>query len=271
MKLSVTTAVDRLGLSEAYAGKVRFGIGLLGILATWTLIAILYPLAVASPIDTLIEMYVLLVDETTLLRETLSISLFRILIGFSASLILGVLIGLTMGLSNRNEEYLYVVVLTGMMIPSLSWAMITLVILGLNETAIILAIVLTTTPFITVTLWEGVKDIDRDLFEMADAFHITRRDRYRHVIGPQLSPYIFSAARYGLGLCWKITVIVELLGAGEGVGFQLNRQFGLFNLEGVFAWTMYLVVIMIFIEYGIIRTISKRVFKWREIGDQQWR
>ena len=271
MSLSVTTAVDRAGLSEAYEGKVRFGIGLLGIVAVWFLISVLYPLAVASPLETLAEMYDLLVNQTTLVRETLTISLFRIVIGFSVSLILGVALGLVMGLSPRNEEYLYVVVLTGMMIPSLSWAMITLVILGLNETAIILAIILTTTPFITVTLWEGVKDIDRDLFEMAEAFDVTGWSKYRNVIGPQLSPYIFSAARYGLGLCWKITVIVELLGASEGVGFQLNVQFGLFNLEGVFAWTMYLVIIMIFIEYVIIRAISRRVFKWRDIGDGQWR
>jgi len=256
---------------ERHRSKARFVLAIIGVVLFWGLIATVYPLAVASPVDTVRTLATLLTEETSLVVETVTASLIRIVVGFLASLTLGVLIGLAMGMSSRNEDYLYIVVLIGMMIPSLSWAMITLVVLGLSETAIILAIVLTTTPFITVTIWEGVKDIDQELLEMARLYDFSRYDRIRHVIAPQTSPYVFSGARYGLGLCWKITVIVELLGASSGIGYQLNVAFNYFDLEGVFAWTLLLITIMVVIEYGIIRTISQRVFAWREKGAHQWR
>jgi NitT/TauT family transport system permease protein len=259
------------GIPEARQSEVRFLVSVVGVVLFWGLIAFLWPLAISSPIETALALWELITEETALVVDTVTASLVRILVGFLVSLSLGVIVGLAMGMSSRNEDYLYIVVLIGMMIPSLSWAIITLVVLGLSETAIILAIILTTTPFITVTIWEGVKNIDRDLLEMAEIYDISRRDRIRHVIAPQTSPYVFSGARYGLGLCWKITVIVELLGASNGIGYQLNVAFNYFDLKLVFAWTLLLITIMVFIEYGIIRTISTRVFAWREKGAQEWR
>lgn len=266
--MSTQSAYNIPGIQQS---KVRIVISVIGVVVFWGLVAFLWPLAISSPLETGLALWELVAEETSLVVENVTASLIRILIGFVVSLSLGALIGLTMGMSSQYEDYLYIIVLIGMMIPSLSWAIITLVVLGLSETAIISAIILTTTPFITVTIWEGVKDIDRDLLEMAEVYDFSRRDRLRHVITPQTAPYVFSGARYGLGLCWKITVIVELLGASNGIGYQLNVAFNYFDLKLVFAWTLLLIIIMVFIEYGIIRTISKRVFAWRDKGTQQWR
>lgn len=266
-----TSESPAVAIVNRHRSKGRFVIAIVGVIALWSIIALTWPLAVASPIDTLSEVWSLLTLETGLVVETIYASLFRIFVGFFVSLLFGTAIGVAMGVSTQNEDYLYIIVLIGMMIPSLSWAMITLVVLGLSEIAIISAIVLTTTPFIAVTVWEGVKDINQDLLEMATMYDLSGYNRMRHVIVPQISPYVFSAARYGLGLCWKITVVVELLGASSGIGYQLNAAFNLFSLEAVFAWTLILIVIMIFVEYGIIRTISRHVFSWRGKGGHEWR
>ena len=63
---------------------------------------------------------------------------------------------------------------------------------------------------------------------------------------------IFAATRYGLGLAWKVVVVVEMFGTSNGVGYQVMKSYQVFNMEGVIAWTLTFVVAMIIIEYGII-------------------
>lgn len=254
---------------------LRFFVSVVGFVLFWQLFAYLFPLGVATPYATLQYVVVLVTGEGRMLIDTLAISLFRIVSGFLLALLAGTSVGVVMGMFEAGEDYLYVLVLIGMMIPSLSWAMIALVIFGLNEVAIVTAITITTTPFVTVSIWEGVKDADTELLEVARVFKFTRAMTIRHVVLPQIMPYIFSAARYGFGLAWKIAVVVELLGASSGVGYQLNQAFNFASLEGVFGWTMIIVLVMVLIEYGIIRSIERSILSWREPssaaqGGRQW-
>ena len=61
---------------------------------------------------------------------------------------------------------------------------------------------------------------------------------FRHVVLPQLAPYIAAAARSGLSLVWKIVLVAELLGRPNGVGFEIGVAFQLFDIAataGLFA------------------------------------
>lgn len=258
---------DRLGEKPR-----RFAVAIAGFAVVWQAFSILFPLGVASPADTLRWVVELVTRDRGVLVATVSISLFRIVVGFLLALTTGTVLGVLMGMSQRGEDYFYVLVLIGMMVPSLSWAMMSLVVFGLGETAIVIAITVTTTPFIAVSIWEGVKDIDDRLLEVAHVFHLGRWATVRHVILPQIAPFIFSASRYGFGLAWKIAVVVELLGANSGVGFKLNEAFNFASLQGVFGWTLIVVVVMVVIEYGIIRAIEGVVLDWRTPsgGGSRW-
>ena len=49
-----------------------------------------------------------------------------------------------------------------------------------------------------------------------------RLQRLRHIVLPQLAPYLTAATRSGLSLVWKIVLVVELLGRSNGVGFEIG-------------------------------------------------
>ncbi len=72
-----------------------------------------------------------------------------------------------------------------------------------------------------------------------------------------------AAARFGLGIIWKVTVLVELLGRSDGVGYMLNYSFQMFNMADVFAWTMFFTLVMLAIELLILKPIERRLFLWR--------
>ena len=56
-------------------------------------------------------------------------------------------------------------------------------------------------------------------------FRMSRWARLRHIVLPQLSPYIASAGRSGIALIWKIVLVVEFLGRPDGIGFRIHRFF----------------------------------------------
>ena len=85
---------------------------------------------------------------------------------------------------------------------------------------------------------EGARALDPGLAEMAQSFRMTRWRTLRHVMLPQLTPYFFAAARSGLALIWKIVLVVELLGRSNGVGFQIQIYFQLFDVTLILAYTL---------------------------------
>ena len=67
---------------------------------------------------------------------------------------------------------------------------------------------------------------------------MSRWKRLRHVVLPQLSPYLAAASRSGLSLVWKIVLIVELLGRPNGVGFEIGVAFQLFDVTRILAYAL---------------------------------
>ena len=91
-----------------------------------------------------------------------------------------------------------------------------------------------------------------------------RPTRLRHVVLPQLWPYIASSMRNGLAIIWKIVLVVEFLGRSNGVGFQIHLHFQLFDIGTVMAYAMSFVAVMLVIEYGAIAQVEARATDWRQ-------
>jgi NitT/TauT family transport system permease protein len=134
---------------------------------------------------------------------------------------------------------------------------------GLNEPAAIAAVALNKLPNATVTVREGARSLDRSLDEMAQVFNMGPWTRLRHVLIPQLAPYLAAAARSGLSLVWKIVLIVELLGRPNGVGFEIFVAFQLFDVTRILAYAIAFVLVMLAIETFLVQPIERHVSRWR--------
>jgi NitT/TauT family transport system permease protein len=190
-------------------------------------------------------------------------TLLRVGAGLALALLLGVPVGILMGMSRRAETVLDVWVVVGLTVPSLCYAIVAFIWFGLNEGAAILAIAVTAAPSITINIWEGVKNIDTKLVAMARVFEASRPAIVRRVLVPQILPYVMASARFGLGIIWKITVLVELIGRPNGVGFKLFYWYQLADMRQVLAWTLLFTIIMLAIELLILKPIERYLFSWR--------
>ena len=114
-----------------------------------------------------------------------------------------------------------------------------------------------------VNLREGTRQLDRDLMEMARVYRFGPYRLLRHVILPQLQPYLMTAARTGLALIWKIVLVVELLGRSNGMGYQLHLYFQMFNVTGILAYSMAFILVIQCIEWLLLAPIERSATRWR--------
>lgn len=135
--------------------------------------------------------------------------------------------------------------------------------IGLNEVAAITAVTLNKTAMVMVTLREGARALSPEIADMAQVFRLSRMARLRHVLLPQLAPFLAAAARTGLAVIWKIVLVVEFLGRSSGIGFQIHLKFQLFDIAGVLAYALSFVAVMLVIDRMIIRPWDRHATRWR--------
>ena len=187
----------------------------------------------------------------------------RVFVPFVLAWGVSVALGIAMGSSRRLEKFFDIGIVIGLTMPGLAWAIISVMIFGLSEIGAYFAVFVIVLPMITINFWEGVKDIDTDLLEMGYTFDFGTITAVRHVILPQLYPYMLSAGRFGLSLCWKIVVIVEFLGFGSGIGYMIQNDYNMFNMTGVLAWTGLFTLLMLLVEYGGFQLLERKYLGWR--------
>lgn len=232
------------------------------ILAIWQIIALFNsPTYLPGPLLVFQEMGKIFMSGEFLIHMfwTLERVLIGLLLSFSVALVVGVL----MGLSDFWEACFDGPVLVGLAIPGLAWAVIGLMLFGLSEFTQIFAIFMVVTPILAVNLWEGTKALDRKLIEMAVVFKATRPMIIRSVVLPQLIPYSLAAVRLGLALAWKTVVIAETFGATSGIGYKIIESREILSMRGVLAWTLSFTMVMIALEFGVLKIIEARLTAWR--------
>jgi NitT/TauT family transport system permease protein len=193
----------------------------------------------------------------------LGITLLRVLVSFTIAMVLGTVIGLGMdrgSLINRLLDSWLVILLN---LPALVIIVLAYIWVGLTETAAIIAVALNKLPVAIVMVREGARAIDPALDEMATVFRMGGWVRLRHIVLPQLAPYLAAAARSGLSLVWKIVLIVELLGRPNGVGFEIGVAFQLFDVTRILAYALTFVAVMLAIENLLVQPLERHVFRWR--------
>jgi NitT/TauT family transport system permease protein len=236
-------------------------LAVLSVVAVWWLLYLIYPRLLPSPVSTVREAVRLVSDGTFFFH--MYQSLRRVFVGFIVAMFFSVGVGIYMGTVVMGERFFQPLVVLGLTIPGLMWALIAVMLFGINEWSPYFAVTVTIFPMLVINIWAGVKALDKELIDMSRVFHFTPWMKIAQVIIPQLVPNIFAATRYGLGLAWKVVVVVEMFGTSNGVGYQVMKSYQVFNMEGVIAWTLTFVVAMIVIEYGAINFAERRLTAWR--------
>lgn len=278
----MTTALDDTAL-EAKALGAAAGIrrrrylglvaGWLGFLGIWYLVAIIVgnENRMPSPARVIHEIGIIFNgdpsfanDEGGIFWPNFSASVIRVFLGFLAGVVFGTPLGFLMGRSRYWMALLRSPVIILGSIPGLTYAVMVLVIFGISFIGPVMAIGLVSMPYIAINVAEGVRGVDKNLINMSTAFGRSEQQVFRNVVLPSVLPFIFAGVRLSFSLAWKVGQLTEVFGSSEGIGFQVRRNFQLFNLPAVVSWVALFIVFMLILERFVLVRLERRLFRWRQ-------
>jgi NitT/TauT family transport system permease protein len=205
-----------------------------------------------------------LVELTTgdLLRNV-AITLARVAAAALIAFLIGTAIGIFLGRHRDADRFFDSWLIFFLNVPALITIVLCYLWIGLDEAAAITAVALNKIPNVAVTLREGARALDPQYDEMANVFRFDRLKRLRHVLLPQLEPYLAAAARSGLALIWKIVLVVELIGRSSGVGFEIELNFQNFEIGKIFVYALAFMAVIQAIDLAVLQPWERRATRWR--------
>jgi ABC-type nitrate/sulfonate/bicarbonate transport system permease component len=187
--------------------------------------------------------------------------------GFIGGMALGIQMGVFMGIDDYQRKFLTPHVILSLSIPHISWGITATLIFGFDILAPIVATVLVVFPFVAVTIWKGVEDIDGDLLEMSKSFDLSFPRTLRRVIVPNIAPSLLSSSRLALAMSWKTVTITEVFAAGTGMGYKIFSAYEIIDFEEAWAWAVIFMIVILIVEYGIFKPVQRKVFEYRQDAD----
>src|SRR5439155_11893245 len=126
-----------------------------------------------------------------------AVSLRRILVGYSISLVLGIGLGLAIGRFKLLEDTVGSLVFGLQTIPSICWLPFAILWFGLSEAAILFVVVMGALLSITIATDDGVKNTPPLLIQAGKTMGVKGIRLYLWVILPSALPAIVSGMKLG--------------------------------------------------------------------------
>lgn len=180
----------------------------------------------------------------------LGASISRGFVGFALACLSGVTVGLLIGSRSVWDALLGPLLVIMRSAPSISFIVLALIWFKSNGVAIFV-IFLVAFPIVAQNVSEGVRNLDRNLVEMATVFEISRRRRLTSLYLPAIRPYLTAGVAAGMGLTWKVLIAAEVLSYPRwGIGAEMDRARVYLESDQVFAWTFLVIGISLAWDYG---------------------
>jgi len=207
----------------------------LSLLVLWEIMArfhIIDTRLLSSP-SLILHAFIPLLLSGELLYNT-AVSVQRVLWGFLAGSIPGILLGISMGLSPLVRSAFEPMIAATYPIPKLALMPLILLLFGLGETSKIFTIAIGVFYLVVINTMAGVLSIDKIYLDVAQNFGANRKNFYLTVALPGALPMIFAGLKLGMGMALILIVAAELSAAKAGVGWMIWRAYDMFDIEQMF-------------------------------------
>ncbi len=162
------------------------------------------------------------------LQEAVSVSLWRIFLGFVFGTVSGMLVGIAMGLSSYIRAALDPLLSALYTVPKLALLPLFLLVFGLGDLPIILTIVVSVFFFMWIATMAAFAAVDDEYREAAQVFRASRWATFWHVLLPAALPEIFTGLRLSAGMSVLVVIGIEFVNANGGVGALIWNSWQLF-------------------------------------------
>ncbi len=191
--------------------------------------------------------------------QAILVSIQRLVIGYSISLVIGVTLGILIGRNRIVEETLGSLVLGLQALPSICWLPLAILWLHLSEQAVIFVVVMGALFSITLGVDAGVKNTPPVYLKAARNMGARGIALATQVILPAALPAILSGLKQGWSFAWRSLMAAELLYYTVSLGNLLNNARDLDDTSQVIAIMLIIIAIGVAIDSLIFNPIERVV------------
>ncbi len=172
-----------------------------------------------KPIEVLISTEELIVNGK-LLKNTVA-SLFRVSIGFSLAVLLGVPLGIILG-RLENAKFLFNPLVQFLRpISPLAWIPLAMLWFGIGDPPAIFLIFLASFFPMVVSTSVAVESIRPTFFQVAANFNFSRYEVLTKIVIPAITPQVITALRMTIAIAWLVVVAAEMIAVQSGLGYLI--------------------------------------------------
>lgn len=187
------------------------------------------------------------------------VTMKRMLIGYSLSVLLGMGLGLAISSSKLLEETVGGLLVSLQSLPSICWIPLAVLWFGLSEKAILFVVLMGSLLSVTIAMEDGRKQMPK-IYSMAGRNLGARGFRlFWSVLLPASLPYIVSGLKQGWAFGWRSLIQAEMIFLSLGLGQLLMMGRDLSDMSQVIA-VMILIIALGYVVDGLVfKTIERRL------------
>lgn len=148
-------------------------------------------------------------------------------------------------------------------IPPLAYVPLIVMVAGVGRKPQIIVITIATFLIMTVTIYQGVINVDETLIKAARVLGATDKDIFLKVIAPATLPFIITAIRLGSSTALTTLIAAESTGAQAGLGMRIRSLNNSFESAPMLMYVILIGILGMIIE-KIVKYLEKRFTGWQE-------
>lgn len=147
-------------------------------------------------------------------------------------------------------------------IPPIALIPLIILLMGTGEQAKVTVIFITSFLVMTVTVYQGVRNIDYTLVKAAYTFGASDFSIFYRVVVPYAFPFILTAARLGVSTALTTLIAAEMTGTFYGLGSMIQTAQIYFRMDKVILGIICIGIIG-FILDRLLLLVEKRLTRWQ--------
>jgi NitT/TauT family transport system permease protein len=226
------------------------------LLNVWPKVALPSPAMVSSSFEELIQ------DRT--LIDGIAVTMYRLIIGFSISIIVGIVIGLAMVKFSGFGKTMSSFAVGLQSFPSVAWVPFAILLIGLNDFGILFVVIMSSVFSVMMSTYSGVRNIPHIYIRAARNMGAKGFSLFWYLMIPAATPSLLIGLKQAWSFAWHALIGAEILiAASVGLGHVLlvGREFQL--MDQIIASMITIFVIGLIFDRLLFSNLEDRVReKW---------
>jgi NitT/TauT family transport system permease protein len=188
-------------------------------------------------------------------------SMFLLMTGFIASLVIGVSLGIAVGWFPRLRQAVFPIAKAISTVPAIIYGPYIVVVMPTFTSASILVIFFGTFWSTFMNMINRVGTIDARIINTAKILNVKTGTMLFSIIMPYTLPRIINDMSVALSISMMTLTFAEMIGADRGIGYFVRRSLDYANYTQAFAGIFFIAVVITVLQM-LIAILKKSLIKW---------